>query len=57
MAKAHKTKSIPEWRNQLDLAKMATTGKFQKPYEQLTSKEKDDLLKAIAIRLGLVTER
>lgn len=49
---------VPEWTERLEKDKLKATalqGSFRgKTFEQLTLKERDDLLKAVAIQLKLI---
>lgn len=54
MAKqAKRPSSVPGWSESVSSAK-AERAKRQKTFEELSVVEKDELLKAIALRLGLI---
>jgi hypothetical protein len=52
VAPALKTKDIPEWKAEIDARKAKASSK--KKFSELTAPEKDGLLQAVALRLGLV---
>ena len=53
MAEARRTSQIPGWRSRTKAAQ-EQRALMQKTFEELTLEEKDQLLKNVALRLGLI---